>query len=97
MPPSRDSAAAAYDGLERRNRPRDRERTRDSLHETFRALGVDLEDQDSLNAFRSDLVHARKMRRLSERAGTAAIGVLVTAIVGGILGALIHNLPSVGK
>lgn len=36
----------------------------------FQNLGVDIEDQKSLNRFRADLVHAHKMRRWTE--GTAA-------------------------
>lgn len=56
------------------------------LRQTFRALGVDIDDQDSLNAFRADLVYARRQRRLSERAKLIALRTVVTAVVTGAVG-----------
>lgn len=51
-----------------------------AIHETFRLLGVDVADQKSVNEFRSDLVHARRLRRLSERVGATIIFAIATAI-----------------
>lgn len=53
---------------------------RTTIHETFRLMGVDVADQDSVNEFRADLVHARRLRRLNERVG----GTIIVAIVGTI-------------
>ena len=52
-----------------------------TLHETFRLFGVDLADQKQVNEFREDLVHARKLRRLSQRVGGLVLLALVPFIV----------------
>lgn len=62
--------------------------SRKAINETFRLLGVDTADQASLNEFRADLVHARSMRRMSDRATTVAWTVCITAIVGGLIAAV---------
>lgn len=54
-----------------------REAVRDELQTQFRAFGVDLKDQDSLNNYRDDLIWARKSRRA---AGTVKSKVLMTAV-----------------
>lgn len=38
----------------------------EAVHETFRLLGVDTNNQDSLNRLRSDLVSARQVREFRE-------------------------------
>lgn len=54
------------------------------LH-TFAMLGIDLSRQEEINALRDVLLHARKMQKLSERAGFIGIMVLTTAVVSGAL------------
>lgn len=61
---------------------------RSVTHETFRLLGVDIDNQDSLNSFRSDLVYANRLRKTSERAQLAALGIIVSVVVGAALAAL---------
>lgn len=56
-----------------------------TVRETFRLLGVDLDNQQSVNDFRADLVYARKIRRLSEKTGSIALLVMISAIVTGML------------
>jgi len=51
----------------------------EAVKNVFTLFGVDVEDQTSVNCFRSDLVYARKMRRASEKVGIA----MIWAIVGG--------------
>ncbi len=53
----------------------------EAVRETFRLLGVDIDDQASVNAFRADLVYARKLRRMGDRAGTAAFRAIVTVAI----------------
>ena len=56
-----------------------------AVAQTFALLGVDIYDQDSLNDLRDTLLHARKIQRLSERAGFMAAMAVVGAIVSGAL------------
>lgn len=60
----------------------------ETVRETFRLFGVDIDDQQQVNAFRADLIYARKIRQLSEKAGTVAWRVFITAIVTGAIAAL---------
>ncbi len=59
---------------------------KDALAQTFRLFGLDITDQDQVNAFRADLVHARRLRKLSDR-----IGIVMLWSVGGgiVVGALL--------
>lgn len=63
-----------------------------AVRDTFRLLGVDIEDQDQVNAFRADLVYARKLRKLSDGAFGTAARVIITAIVGGGIMFLLDGL-----
>lgn len=56
----------------------------------FSKLGVDVNDQDQMNDFRSDLVHVRKWRRLVERSAGHMVLVLLTSITLTLLGLLGH-------
>lgn len=57
-----------------------------AVHETFRLFGVDTDSQQSVNEFRADLVHARKIRRLWDGAGGRVFGGLLLAfLIGGIV------------
>ena len=51
----------------------------------FAMLGTDVSKQDDLNSLRDVLLHARKMQRLSERAGLLAVMTLTAAVVSGAL------------
>lgn len=54
-----------------------------AVRTAFRLLGMDIDDQRSLNEFRADLIHAHKMRRTWERGGVIALSVIVGAAVAG--------------
>ena len=56
-----------------------------AVAQTFSALGVDVHKQSDLNDLRDVLLHARKMQKLSERAGMLAFALACTAIVSGAL------------
>ena len=58
---------------------------REAVRETFRLLGIDIDEQGEVNDFRADLVYARKMRRLSEKTAVAAFIALAAAVGGGIV------------
>jgi len=51
----------------------------------FAMLGTDVTKQDDLNSLRDVLLHARKMQKLSERAGLLAVMTLTAAVVSGAL------------
>lgn len=73
-----------------RRSPGDLERIADAaahkaVAQTFAMLGVDINQQGDLNTLRDVLLHARKMQRLSERAGLLAVMTLTAAIVSGAL------------
>ena len=51
----------------------------------FSMLGTDVTKQDDLNSLRDVLLHARKMQKLSERAGLLAVMTLTAAVVSGAL------------
>lgn len=54
---------------------------KDALAQTFRLFGLDITDQDQINEFRADLIHARRLRKLSDRVSF----VMVCSIGGGIV------------
>ena len=50
-----------------------------AIHGTFALLGVDTANQKSINCLRADFVHAREMRKLTERGKITAFMVIVGA------------------
>ncbi len=56
-----------------------------AMRQTFRLLGVDIEQQDSINSYRADLISAHEVRKLKERGGVVAVTVIFTAICSGIV------------
>ncbi len=48
------------------------------MRDTWRLLGVDIEDQAQVNEFRADLVHARRWRKLADAAGRKAVLTVLT-------------------
>ena len=63
-----------------------------AVAQTFAVLGVDIHQQSELNTLRDVLLHARKMQKLSERAGLLAFALAVTAVVSGALSFLWKGL-----
>lgn len=72
--------AIAEDAAERASRRTSRD--------VFKLFGVDIEDQEQVNSFRADLIHAHNMRKLSERAGARVWMMVVSAGTGGALVAM---------
>lgn len=62
-----------------------REAADEAVSSTFRALGVDLNDQQQVNEFRSDLIWARRNRRLHEQVGGRALLTIVSILTGAFL------------
>jgi hypothetical protein len=58
---------------------------KEAVHGTFSVLGVDMDDQDHVNAFRQDLIFARKSRKLQEKVGGRALMTFVSILTGGFL------------
>ncbi len=58
---------------------------KDALAQTFRLFGLDITDQDQVNAFRADLVHARRLRKLSDRIGIVMLWSVGGGVVAGAL------------
>jgi hypothetical protein len=56
-----------------------------AVSQTFAMLGVDISQQSELNTLRDVLLHARKMQKLSERAGLISFVLLTTAVISGAL------------
>ena len=54
-----------------------------AVAQTFAMLGIDINQQGDLNNLRDILRHARKMQKLSERAGLWAVMTLTAAVVSG--------------
>ena len=52
-----------------------------AVAQTFAMLGVDIHQQAEINTLRDVLLHARKMQKLSERAGLIAFLAATTAII----------------
>lgn len=59
-----------------------------TIHQTFKLLGVDIHDQEQLNEFRSDLIHARKMRRLWDKSMAHAFTIFLSLLTGGLIVAM---------
>jgi len=58
---------------------------KEAVHGTFSVLGVDMSDQDHINAFRQDLMFARKSRRMQEKVGGRALMTIVALFTGGFV------------
>ena len=56
-----------------------------AVAQTFAMLGVDINQQADLNTLRDVLLHARKMQKISERAGLLAVMTVTAAVVSGAL------------
>lgn len=56
-----------------------------AVAQTFAMLGIDISKQNDLNDLRDVLLHARKMQKLSERAGFLAVMTLTAAVMSGAL------------
>ncbi len=56
-----------------------------ALKRMFQMLGVDIFNQESVNSFRADLIHAHSMRKMTERGQMAALMVVVGTMVTGLI------------
>jgi hypothetical protein len=73
---------------------------RSAVIETFRVIGVDIEDIDSINALRDDLRHAHRQRVASEDRSTTASRTVIGTVgtmIGAMVGAGIAWLLNGGK
>lgn len=61
---------------------------REAVRETFSKLGVDTEDQESVDAFRDDLRFARTIRRRADMGTDAVLKLVLLAIASAIVGAV---------
>ena len=69
---------------------------KEAVANVFALLGIDISKQEDINTLRDTLIHARKIQRLSERAGVMAIFVVGSAVLSGALtflwGGIVHAL-----
>lgn len=63
---------------------------------TFRGLGLDITNQDSVNAFRDDMVFVRRQRVAREALSAETRRGLVSTIVQGITAAVIGGASAIG-
>lgn len=64
-----------------------------AIRETFRLLGCDIDNTESVNSLRADLVHAHATRRMGESAKQWTMRAVLIAIVGGIIAAVAAQFP----
>jgi hypothetical protein len=71
---------------------------RSAVIETFRVIGVDIADIDSVNSLRDDLRHAHRQRVASEDRSTTAsrtvigtIGTLIGAMISAVIAWLLYG------
>ena len=55
-----------------------------AVHNLFRALGVNVNEQEDLNALRADLIYSRRLRRLTESTSSRAWMVVVALVAAGM-------------
>lgn len=65
-----------------------------AIRDFCKLLGVDIAEQDDINEFRADLVHARKMRKIWERGWGQAFKMFVGAVSGGTIVAMWDTIKS---
>ena len=56
-----------------------------AVAQTFAMLGIDINQQSDINTLRDVLLHARKVQKISERAGLLAVMTLTAAVVSGAM------------
>lgn len=60
----------------------------EAVRETFQKLGVDTDDQESVDAFRDDLRFARTIRQKASLGTDAVLKLVFVAIASAIMGAV---------
>lgn len=55
-----------------------------AVHQLFRALGVNIQDQNDLNDLRADLIYSRRLRRLTEGTASKAWMVIAALVTVGV-------------
>ena len=68
-----------------------------AVRQTFRMFGVDTDDQDSVNAFNSDLKFARELRKTSEGISSKILMVIIGVAVIGAMTAMMKGFGFSGK
>lgn len=63
-----------------------------AVRETFKLFGLDIDDQDAVNAFRADLIYARRLRKMSDGASNITFKIIVGSIVVGISSLMFDSL-----
>ncbi len=64
----------------------------EAIQETFKVMGIDIEDLDHLETFRENHIWVRKYRKMSENIGSRVILTLVTMGTVGIGAAILAYL-----
>lgn len=62
--------------------------TEEAITETFRVMGIDVNDFDHIKEFRDNHDWVKKYRRTSEMVGSRIIVTITTIITGGIIATL---------
>lgn len=73
-----------------------REAATEAVQETFKALGIDIEEADEIRHFQANMAWVFRFRRLSERVGSSLILAIVTTITGLCITWLWDRLPHKG-
>ena len=70
--------------------------TEEAISETFRAMGIDVNDFDHVNQFRENQAWVVKYRKAAEAVGSRIIVTLTTAATGGVIAAVWAYMSSRG-
>ena len=62
--------------------------TEEAITETFKVIGIDVNDFDHINDFRENQSWVKKYRKMSETVGSRIIVTITTALTGGIIAAV---------
>lgn len=71
-----------------------REVAQETVRETFEVLGVDVSTPESRQEFRELVSWLRSLQKVSSSTGSAALWIVVTLFVGGMMGAFWLGLKS---
>lgn len=62
--------------------------TEEAISETFKVMGIDVNDFDHINDFRENQSWVKKYRKMSETVGSRIIITITTALTGGVIAAV---------
>lgn len=71
--------------------------TEEAINETFKVMGIDVNDFEYINDFRENHSWVKKYRSMAEKVGSVIIVTLTTALTGGVIAAVWAYIQSRGN